>query len=579
MKTAKHIEKLIEQLDTAPSEQMYLRTREDTLNAYEQSTMTSAQTQRNIWSTLMQSKPFRLAVAAVIMLVITTALYTGFNGTAVNAAEVLQEVIRTNQAFQGWIHIESTWVKQGEDRPVTGVRHMNTIDGTYIWQDRTDGQLKIKYHSPPRDEYIEYDSASKEIALYDLNSFPAKALVDGWPLTVDARLASFRQATGTDPYKISMTAENGLDRFDIQYFENKAEEIRVSKEKSIGFATSLTLWVDRESRLIRKSVEEIQAKKLTSMIPGWNISRRFSYGEPVIGEVYDLGVPQDALVTDYRMTPALEELLSRLRKRVADFPCYVAVKTESSVNDNGSLEKDYCGLRLYAQNNDAWLVRYYPVGARTYRNRSKKRPSLMATPKDWPSIKLQDVLSRARQIRPVGYYAYNGEDFWSNNATVYEGDNKEQQVASIKADMGIMHDIWFGKTPASYGTGTKAKLITRQGKPGLTGLYIEYHSYRPTTRHERYYWFDHKRDDMPVEKRYLSYMKDGTSVEREWRSVYLDYAQLPDGRWYPTRWQETTTKHGDDPYSSTTECHLTLSTDVALEADWFGDPNELPEHE
>ena len=573
MKSTKHIEKLIRQLDTAPSEQLYQSTLADTLKAHESSHASPAQG----WSHLMRNRPFRLAVAAVIALVIAVVLHTGLNGTTVNAAEMLQKVLKTNQAFQGWIHIDSTWVKEGGDRPGTGIRHMNTIDGSYIWEDTTAGQLKIKYHSPPRDEYIEYDSASKEIALYNLDSFPAKALVDSWPLTVDAQLASFKQATGKDPYDIRMTQEDGLDCFDIQYFENSAEELRVSKEKSTAFATSLTLWVDRESRLVRRSTEKIQAKQLSSMIPGYEISRCFSYGDPVIRNIHDLGVPQEALVRDYRRAPALEELLDRLKRRTSGFPCYVAVKTESSVNDNGSLEKDYCGLRLYAQNGAAWLVRYYPVGEDIYRNRSRKRPSLMAAPQEWPSIDIQHLLSRARHIPPVVYYTYNGQDFWSNNAHVYEGDDKTRQVDSIKTDMGIMQDLWLGKMPSSYGTGTKAKRLTREDKPGLIGLHIEYHSYLPTTRHERYYWFDPKRDDMPVEKQYLSYMKDGISVEREWRSVYLDYAQLPDGRWYPTCWQETTTDHGENPYTSTTEFHLTLATDIALEADWFTDPNELPD--
>lgn len=202
----------------------------------------------------------------------------------------------------------------------------------------------------------------------------------------------------------------------------------------------------------------------------------------------------------------------------------------------------------------------------------------MPTPQDWPFVDLQDVLTRARHLRPVGYYAYNGEKFWSNEATVHENDDKQQQVDSIKADRDIMHDIWFGKTPASYGTGTKAKLITQAERPGLIGLSIEYHSYRPNRRHERCYWFDPQRDDAPVERQYVSYVEDGTTVEYEWHSLYLDYAQLPDGRWYPTRWQETMSKHGEDPYTSSTEFHLFLSTDTALEPDWFKDPSELPDN-
>ena len=84
------------------------------------------------------------------------------------------------------------------------------------------------------------------------------------------------------------------------------------------------------------------------------ISKSFEYGEPFIDNIYDLGVPEDAVVIDHRKTTEAENVLERLKSRIADFSHYVALMTQTELNDDGP-SKDSCTLHLFAQDDDAWL--------------------------------------------------------------------------------------------------------------------------------------------------------------------------------------------------------------------------------
>ncbi len=534
----------------------------------------------NIWRIIMKSKITKLTAAAAILIVIGV-LYVGLNGGSVSAAEMFEEIIAHNQGYQGWIHISNvhkTLKEETEDveRMTVGIRHMNTVDGTLIGEIKTDNDLNIKYYSPADKEYIEYSSLKKEVTIYDLNSFPARQLVAGYPLTVDARIRSFKEVTGKDPYDITITQEGDYDRFDVVFFKNKEEEVRISKEKSTGFCSNMTLWVDRNTRLIYRSYMEVRYKDLGSMTPvsGMKISSTVKYGEPFIDNIYDLDVPEDAVVVDHRKTLAVKDVLERLTTRAADFNHYVALMTKTKINDDGTL-KDSCTLHLFAQDGEAWLVNGYPVGAVSYPHRPEiVVPSIKETPENLLSLDLISVLDRIKHAHLWGYFVFDGENFRSNEATVYKDGDIKQQTDSIKADRGLLSNIWHGR---KYGHGTKTKLLNRGEESNQLGLYIEYYSYPPPykKRNERYYWFDPDRDDMPIEILYRSYLEDDTTVDIELRTVYLDYSQLLDGRWYPARWQTTTTSFDEEHgYKETHEYQLTLSTDIELEEDWFTQPNQ-----
>ena len=52
----------------------------------------------------------------------------------------------------------------------------------------------------------------------------------------------------------------------------------------------------------------------------------------------------------------------------------------------------------------------------------------------------KDALARVYE-KYLRYYAYNGEDFWSNNATVYEGDIDHRRVIDTIRSAGYDGDL------------------------------------------------------------------------------------------------------------------------------------------
>ena len=90
-------------------------------------------------------------------------------------------------------------------------------------------------------------------------------------------------------------------------------------------------------------------------------------------------------------------------------------------------------------------------------------------------------------------------------------------------------------------------------------------------------WIDPARDDMLVEKITRELEEDGGTVGEEWRTHYLDYDQLPNGQWYPTKWRwsyVTNDKKGNPKYDNTRESHLRIYPDVGVDEDWFTNPAE-----
>ena len=84
----------------------------------------------------------------------------------------------------------------------------------------------------------------------------------------------------------------------------------------------------------------------------------------------------------------------------------------------------------------------------------------------------------------------------------------------------------------------------------------------------RVYRYDPARDDMPVSSSRTLFKKDGTMLE-ETKTQYSDYAQLPGGQWYPTRWVDTL----DDKRNITIEHRLQILSKERLDPVWFTDPN------
>ncbi len=89
------------------------------------------------------------------------------------------------------------------------------------------------------------------------------------------------------------------------------------------------------------------------------------------------------------------------------------------------------------------------------------------------------------------------------------------------------------------------------------------------------YWLDPARDDLPVETVTHSNSSGGEKLDSASHTVYLEFARVADGRWFPSHWQTrgfsppSTQPVKDDGY---TDFRRQIFQDQKLRAEWYGDP-------
>jgi hypothetical protein len=254
----------------------------------------------------------------------------------------------------------------------------------------------------------------------------------------------------------------------------------------------------------------------------------------------------------------LDRLDARIAKGLGD---YVAIKTETPVNKDGTLNKQLSAINLYAQSGKANLWCRYLVGGKFLPNGNRRNAPTMSVPVNWPQPKIEDVLQQAINMSPSEYFINDGKQRWPHNKT---------------PTRNLVGEIWFGRKQFLLNTkGAKAKLLKDINRPDLIGLYTEGYinscDSLLSQRIEYTCWIDPNRDDMLVERLSHDYSTDGKTVDLKIFTEYIDYAQLSDGRWYPAHWQMTI-EAGKQPRKSCRKFYLNISTDIKLDELWFTDP-------
>ncbi len=148
--------------------------------------------------------------------------------------------------------------------------------------------------------------------------------------------------------------------------------------------------------------------------------------------------------------------------------------------------------------------------------------------------------------------------------------------------MGLAGKIWPSRYVTGIRAGTDASLTQDAAHPGLIGIRYK-RTPQPdegtTEINESTWWLDPVRDDMPVETTWSSSPRAGAAVRTEMRVRYLDYAQLPDGQWYPTRWQEDRSdrdRKTGKMVPSTQYYRLQIWPKLRLGDEWFRPPEPPP---
>lgn len=501
--------------------------------------------------------------AGLVILIGVGALFLGPTEPQASAAELFKEVVEATGAYRGWIHITGYHPNEFEGGPERlrqsiGM-HVNTADGTYVTVDAYKNALWVKWHVPSREETRLYHSQRNVISVGRLSGSAAERMTNySWP-TSFVSLVDLLEREGPAAFEVRRTEAGQYDRFDISRTNVKAGiwpgAFRALTDYHIG--DRFTLWTDRRTRRI----ERIEFKDKD----GQAHTRVLSYGEPYLNDMYDLGVPRDALVVERRITPAAQDALDRIDRRIEQgLGDYVALLIESHVNEDGTLSRKGGALRLYIQNGDACLVYKFVRG-------DPERVGRMRLPGDWPDADIDEVLALAREAYPRWFFVDNGTRAWQGfvSGEAYDGFGEIRDAGLrfyFASFEGLPGNIWFGSNSLETNRpGASVQLLVDENRPGLIGLENDY--LYEGDRTYRIVWIDPARYDMPIERITRGYEADGETVRKVWHTRYIEHAQLPNGQWYPTRWRQ-----GDD------ESRLRVYPDMQVDRDWFMNPAELLEN-
>jgi hypothetical protein len=428
----------------------------------------------------------------------------------------------------------------------------------------------IEYNSYVRGETLEYDSTTNEIVVGSMAAITSefqKQMKD-YPARLDSLLACMEKGLGVRSTIVTRSEEDRLERFDVTFTE-------MAKDYGAASITPrrLTVWIDPQTRLIQRlcTVRNDSTEELS-----------YQYGEPVIRDIYDLGVPRSAKIVDNRPSQTLQTLLDRFDSRYKKgFGDYAAVLVYVNQDSNGQYDRRAGNLTLFGQNGSAWFVmRYVFVTPDLEKKKFERLPKIIIPP-EWESMKVEEWLKRAKEVGPWGFLIHDGQRTWSgmfdrqtNRYFFTAGEVKGislQLLSLSKAKESLPGMLWLNKSNLDmYGPTAKAELVSDASHPKKIGIRSSTTIQRAaiSQREEKIYWIDPSRDDLPVETIVCDYQPDGKAVETEYRTCYRDYAKLPNGQWYPTRWESIA--RGKN--ARTREYRLYLDTHFILNRSWFANP-------
>jgi hypothetical protein len=489
------------------------------------------------------------AAAAAMGIVVGLAFLT-LSGRSASAATALNEAAQTSKAYQGWVH--STMADSSHK--LREIIHFNIQTGLWASENRNGDKREIIIYDPTAKTETRYSSTNNMVrigALYEEFAGQWKQMIRQWPLTVAENAALI---PGT---KVKELKDGEFLRYELEF----PKKVR-GKERP----ERAVIWVDRKTKLIQRGTVNLDG--------GEAMTFTYTYGEPAVGDVYDLGVPRDAVVVDARPPADLEALWTRLENRSANgFGDLVAVVCEQDETGGGS-------VILSARQGKAYLARRYLV-------QDPKAPqgspwNKAPLPKNWPKPELSDVLAVLKDAMPTNYIIGDGKVAWSGFQTepgkFHETDlTMDPGVKMVLVKWPSPFNAWPTRAAIGlYGADAKAEFITDKTKPALVGLrttQVYPGTEMKPTRTINTFWLDPAKDDMPVESVHITYYGTTDKKYLHSESRFTAYAQTDAGQWYPSAWSSTTSVHIEDKVTTNeTKSFARAWTSETLGDEWFQKP-------
>jgi hypothetical protein len=511
-----------------------------------------------------------------------------------SAAEQLQEVVATNQAYPGWVHatmLPPTEMPQGLPPgvkiPARGIWHSNAAEGIAAEVKEFEKGADVTFYSTTRHEQLTYDHTTNELraaTLTDLGMQAARQMAMS-PTTVAEMLALRQKSTDRQPVSVKSTPEGNGTRFDVVFFNTQEELDAYAKKYGDGTPRAITIWVNAEKFMTRVRFEDVPSRTYTVDI---------TYGKPEFHDIYDLGVPRDAKLIDKRLAPSpsnetLAQLSTRLKdRRQKGFGNYTAFVSHYDENADGTAAPDSGYFTIFAVKDAKWLIASYRLMSAPRPGRGQTPGTVLTqAPEGWPTPDLQKLLPILLQAPPTEFWVWDGKTGCQGS---YDSNAGKMRAVTVIAGKVAPHEQeemgltgrWVWPIPSALQQAILENITLLQDDTHPKLLGIRTHTDPDPKRGlettgDSTIWYDPARDDVAVETDYQSVPTQGAPVpSTRSQTKYLEFAQLEGSkRWYPTHWQETYTSTNPrtrQAQTSTSHYRLQFVPTLKLADEWFQDP-------
>jgi hypothetical protein len=250
------------------------------------------------------------------------------------------------------------------------------------------------------------------------------------------------------------------------------------------------------------------------------------------------------------------------------------------VDAAGKVDARFAFVTLYAVHDKKWLANeYHLVSARP-----RPQTILKEIPPNWPTPDVAKLLPDLLKGSPSRFFVMDGDQgragWYDEDTRSYPDARKieaKERELLLAGDIGLAGQIWPSRFRTAIGTeGTLAELIQDPAHAKLIGLRykrVPVARYEKSTAEtETTWWIDPARDDMPSEIMTLHREKPGDEPTLETHTHYLEYAQLPGGKWYPTHWRTDRTDRNPRTgkgVKSAQYYRLQILLELKLGEEWF----------
>lgn len=460
---------------------------------------------------IMTSTTGKLAAAGIVLtLVVTGLVHWGDHSAGVALGDVLESMQHVP-----WIHVTATVEAPGN----SGVMQQ--------W-DNYDHSITIMKDADGVITYRDYQAQTMYVYQPKTNTVTISRTTDRFNLPSPAASVE------------ALIAEQEAEGAKVHYENTVHEGIAVRKILVENEQQDVTLFCDRSSGL-PLTMETVAV--LPGMSTPATASAVFDYPTEGPGDIFALGVPADAEIVDNRPTGDAADLIEQVQSHFdAGFADHLAVMLESHVEANGVLEPG--NIVVMWQQLPRKRMSHYR--AFHYTGSKSDWPTLYPLVKDrWPDLTIADVLTLVSDDVAETQWIFDGTT--STNRSNFSNRPQTQTIETDMFDHGTLDSLaglsW--PNPSSLqmaGADTQKRLEALPPDAehlGLAGFQITTTPTDPegrlpgtTTKAQVVsYWFDPAKDYLLIERASRIERNEGVS---EYLQITMETAQMPDGRWYPT---------------------------------------------